>query len=1269
MTGIQHLSMRVPWRDRPWDQFVCHDPLGNSSCTLLANIGTKRDDKYEVESADIAIDTLDHDRLPCLSERATFMSPLGYTVMKHHPYSHNPALKGHLHDTPVSLPGYAFEAVPFRWLNRDSLAQEIGRDRVPRFNQSAEDAADAALRYNPPWVMNGENQRAVLDAFFEAVIPGQSLVFIYLKHSPLQEERTDRLIVGAARVSRVTSPPMWNQSGNPPFNSSMWETIVEHSLRPDMTEGLLLPYQELIPLLDEGVDVGGALAWAPEGRKAEFSYVTEHLSDDAAIEALSSLESAAEAMRELGIDVPGAGVNWVGAEIERLWQLRGPVPGLPGVLKVLGVQQPYVAARAVLGECPEDTDPWDLLLTCFADPTSAPSEVGAHIGSLQARVWSKVPPARQAVLRLLSGFDVTPAQVQILLDGSTEVELAAEELLDNPYYASICTYGMVDHIPFTTIDRALFPPAFVTWKPSIPDAVTLDGHIDRRRIEALLTDVLERQGADGDTVVPEGEAIELANAMPLAQPPNLSRTILTGLDLDHDGIAGWKDWSPLTSRALADGTPGYKLTRFEETSQAIREWIAAQESRSRFGEVTDARYVLDRALDRNQAVVIASVDQQEERARAEKSAGLSSLHDSPLSLLIGPAGTGKTTLLRALVEYPGVAAGNVLLLAPTGKAKVQLETKVGLPAKTLASHLIPTKRYDPDTGRYVVWGDQQPRGNYSLVVVDEASMLTEEMLAATLDSLAGAKRLILVGDPRQLPPIGAGRPFVDLVNKLRPESFVDWIRVAPGYVELQVPRRQLPDGSHGARHDLELAAWYGDNTRGAGDESIWAELSDNPDLPTVKYVSWESRSAVEALTDELDGHLDLEKAEDQVRAFATSYGAVVSGRYLNWQVGAGKHAEAWQILSPTRSRSFGTGELNRHIKRTFRVNDTRWAQRNTPKGNIPKPIGPELIVRGDKVMQTINRHLRAWPKQDALHYVANGEIGVAIGYVTPATKRSKNSLQLNVEFSSQPGFQYSYWPSDSDDSLLELAWAVTVHKSQGSEFGTTFLILPARANVSRELMYTALTRHKDRVVILHEGTLSDLRELAQPWRSETARRLTDLFSPPQPIALTVRGEARRYDRKLLHVSANGVPMASKNEVIIAGLLDQLAPGRWQYEEPFTGTDGRTVHPDFTIAAPDGRTIYWEHAGMLDLPEYARKWELKKEWYADNQVLPFKDGGGANGTLIWTDDLNGAHAKAWLEFAADVLGVTPSMRGAANLGSSSPVRRPAKKTPAKPPPRE
>lgn len=260
----RHLSMRIPWRDQPWDGQLCSAPLDNGACLLLSNIGDKRDDGYERASAGKPIEALDQDRLPCLSERGTFMSPYGYRVVKVHPYSYNKALRGHLEPTPLTVPGYTFEAVPFRWLSRFSFEDEL-HDECPEYNPEFEDRARSLMAFQGSWLMDARNQRAVIDQFFQYIEPGSRLVFIYLKHSPLQEGSSRRLLVGAARVTDVMPPQMWRQSGQQPFDSSMWETLVRHSLRPDQRDGVLLPYQDLVRLMDDGSDIGQASS--PSGRR------------------------------------------------------------------------------------------------------------------------------------------------------------------------------------------------------------------------------------------------------------------------------------------------------------------------------------------------------------------------------------------------------------------------------------------------------------------------------------------------------------------------------------------------------------------------------------------------------------------------------------------------------------------------------------------------------------------------------------------------------------------------------------------------------------------------------------------------------------------------------------------------------------------------------------------------------------------------------------------------------------------------------------------
>jgi hypothetical protein len=912
---ITHLSMRVPWRDQPWDHRLCAHPLDNSSCLLLKNIGASRDDEYEIAHALEDIGQLN--RIPCLSERGTFMSSSGYQVTKTHPYATYDALKGHLEPTVLSMPAYSFEAVPFRWMARESFESELWPNWRGDYDPDAEKRSSQLLGLKrPTWIMDGRNQQAVIRTFFEPVVAGASLVFIYLKHSPFQDERTDRLLVGAAMIESISLPGFWTQSGDQPFDSSMWETKVVHSLRPDQQHGVLLPYQDLIEKLDAGAEVSGALAWVPNGKNTEFSYVTEHVSSDIAIDALSSLRSAAEGMHDLGIKVPATALSWIDNQIHRLWDARGATPGLPAVLAHLQVKHAHIVAR----ELSELTaDPWQLLEDGFADNSLWPDRLRDVIAPSVGLEWTHTDAQLRTVLKLLSTMDVRPDQIALVLSGNSAGGLEPFDLLDDPYLAAVCTYSDLEQIDVRTVDRAMFPPAHTRWSSQVPDECRMSDPRDWRRVRALMTDGLRVAAQNGDTIVSEEAMIEWVNGMDLVDPVGISPGLLRGLKLDAQTLDVGDIWSPFYGATLGADQPAYKLLELVDAKTTILEWVQPRLNASQYEVDFDAREQID-------ATLLAGghgsvLDEDEEAARAEKAAGLVELFRSRVSVLVGPAGTGKTTLLKALADLPAVSNKGVLLLAPTGKASVQMSAKVGRQARTLASFLVKKSGYDPDRNIYRRV-DARYAEDAGLVVIDEASMLTEEMLASTLSALGNVQRLVLVGDPRQLPPIGAGRPFVDLVNHLRPDSFDSTARVASSYAELTVSRRH--GGS--SRDDVLLAQWFGDGEVGAGADSVWERLRTGTASGHVEHRQWTDGDVVKSIDEVLGEAIDWTQHTDREMAFKLSYGGKLSddGMYLNWTTGkggAGDRVEQWQILSPFRSRAFGTLEINRHIKRTLRTRD------------------------------------------------------------------------------------------------------------------------------------------------------------------------------------------------------------------------------------------------------------------------------------------------------------------------------------------------------------
>jgi hypothetical protein len=310
---IEHISIRVPWHDAGWNGRVCHDPLGNGTCVLLANIGHRRKDAHEQRVAGRAIDELPlADAPPCVAERGTFMSPRPIQLERVHPFVGKNEAYRHFLPTRQVVPAYSAQAVPFRWMSRQG-AEEVSRERQLDLRPELEAIVDALTGWkNTTWMMHGENQRTILDAFFETVQPERSLVFFYAKHSPLSED-TRRLLVGAAMVRNVSPTGRYRSDGGASFPSEMWETTIEHSLRPDQREGFLMPYQALLAARDRtGEDIDDALALAPEGGWESFSYVTEHVSHDLAVDALLALQAAGRrAQRILGDEAgPWALTGW-----------------------------------------------------------------------------------------------------------------------------------------------------------------------------------------------------------------------------------------------------------------------------------------------------------------------------------------------------------------------------------------------------------------------------------------------------------------------------------------------------------------------------------------------------------------------------------------------------------------------------------------------------------------------------------------------------------------------------------------------------------------------------------------------------------------------------------------------------------------------------------------------------------------------------------------------------------------------------------------------
>ena len=355
------------------------------------------------------------------------------------------------------------------------------------------------------------------------------------------------------------------------------------------------------------------------------------------------------------------------------------------------------------------------------------------------------------------------------------------------------------------------------------------------------------------------------------------------------------------------------------------------------------------------------------------------------SIITGGPGTGKTTIIKALVE--GFQQGNlkrIVLCAPTGRATKRLSEATGMEAFTIHRLLEP----ELENNTYIFARNQDEPLEVDVVIVDESSMLNLELYYALIQAIPPSAYVVLVGDVDQLPPIGAGFILRDMLSS----------SVIPYQGLTQIYRQQegnrIIDNAYAINH------------------------GDMPNLSSCDEFQFESAHDVESVLLAVTKHYreELQRVDSDLDI---------------------------QIVCPMRKGPIGSAAISNYLQEE--LNPKR-------SGQEELKVDGRVYRVGDKVIQMENNY-----DQD----VYNGEIGVITDIL---------GKQVHVKFPDK-----SMTLDEEDMMTMALAYAITVHKAQGSEYERIILPFISAYNVmlQRNLLYTAITRAKDKVLLIGSETAVD----------------------------------------------------------------------------------------------------------------------------------------------------------------------------------------------------
>ena len=391
------------------------------------------------------------------------------------------------------------------------------------------------------------------------------------------------------------------------------------------------------------------------------------------------------------------------------------------------------------------------------------------------------------------------------------------------------------------------------------------------------------------------------------------------------------------------------------------------------------------------------------------------INDNNVTIITGGPGTGKTTIIKSIIEIYKQKKYKIVLCAPTGRAAKRMTETTGEEASTL-HRLLEIGKVDEES---LFKKDSEYQGapiDGDIIIVDEVSMVDMFIMSYLLDCIYLGTKLILVGDSDQLPSVGPGSVLQDLIAS---EKIVT--------VHLDKIFRQA------AKSKIIVNAHRVNNGKGfISKEDPELEKDSKQDFYFIKENS-------------------QEKILEEVLSLC-------NGRLKKF--GDYDFFENIQVLSPTKKGLLGTKEMNKALQNE--LNPHR-------EGENEKASMGAIFRIGDRVMQIKNNYDISWERRsDGSVEIGNGVFNGEMGTITNIDEKQKN---VRVKFDDEKVCWYEF----NELEQLEHSYCITIHKAQGSEFDVVIMIIPQAAPMllTRNLLYTGLTRAKKLLIVIGNDRIID----------------------------------------------------------------------------------------------------------------------------------------------------------------------------------------------------